>query len=176
METFSRCWPFVRGIFYRSPENSPTKANDAELWSFHMCLNRRLNKQSWGWWVETPSRSLWRHRNVQRHIMLQISGFSDGQVKSYWLAYVSLIYYDNISASWRTHHRKLDYFSRACTQTTKKISRQQLTGLCRGNEGDRFYATMPRMRHVAKITNYENAFSWKRYFQWRYLDNFMWCL
>ena len=27
-------------------------------------LNKRLSKQSWGWWFETPSRPLWRHRNV----------------------------------------------------------------------------------------------------------------
>ena len=25
-----------------------------------------LSKQSWGWWFETPSCTLWRHRNVQR--------------------------------------------------------------------------------------------------------------
>ena len=31
---------------------------------FHLCLNKRLSKQSWGWWFETPSRSLWRHCNV----------------------------------------------------------------------------------------------------------------
>ena len=30
---------------------------------FHLCLNKRLSKQSWGWWFGTPSRSLWRHRN-----------------------------------------------------------------------------------------------------------------
>ena len=24
-------------------------------------LNKRLSKQSWGWWFETPSLSLWRH-------------------------------------------------------------------------------------------------------------------
>ena len=30
---------------------------------FHLCLNKRLNKQSWGWWFETSSRSLWRHCN-----------------------------------------------------------------------------------------------------------------
>ena len=24
-------------------------------------LNKRLSKQLWGWWFETPSRSLWRH-------------------------------------------------------------------------------------------------------------------
>ena len=28
---------------------------------FHPRLNKRLIKQSWGWWFETPSRSLWRH-------------------------------------------------------------------------------------------------------------------
>ena len=27
-------------------------------------LNKRLSKQSWGWWFETPSCSLWRHCNV----------------------------------------------------------------------------------------------------------------
>ena len=26
-------------------------------------LNKRLSKQSWGWWFETPSRSFWRHCN-----------------------------------------------------------------------------------------------------------------
>ena len=26
-------------------------------------LNKRLSKQSWGWWCETPSRSFWRHFN-----------------------------------------------------------------------------------------------------------------
>ena len=28
-----------------------------------LCLNWRLSKQPWGWWFETPSRSLWRHRD-----------------------------------------------------------------------------------------------------------------
>ena len=27
-------------------------------------LNERLSKQSWGWWFETPSWSLWRHCNA----------------------------------------------------------------------------------------------------------------
>ena len=31
---------------------------------FDLCLNKRLNEQSWGWWFETPSCSLWRHCNV----------------------------------------------------------------------------------------------------------------
>ena len=41
-----------------------TEASDAELWCFFdLRLNKRLSKQSWGWWSETPSRSLWRHSN-----------------------------------------------------------------------------------------------------------------
>ena len=31
---------------------------------FDLRLNKRLSKQSWGWWFKTPSRSLWRHCNV----------------------------------------------------------------------------------------------------------------
>ena len=30
---------------------------------FHLRPNKRLSKPSWGWWFETPSRSLWRHCN-----------------------------------------------------------------------------------------------------------------
>ena len=34
---------------------------------FDLRLNKRLSKQSWGWRLETLSRSLWRHCNVQLH-------------------------------------------------------------------------------------------------------------
>ena len=41
-----------------------TKASDADFdVYFDLRLNKRLSKQSWGWWFETPSRPLWRHRN-----------------------------------------------------------------------------------------------------------------
>ena len=33
---------------------------------FYLCPNKRLNKQPWGWWFETPSWSLWRQRNVSQ--------------------------------------------------------------------------------------------------------------
>ena len=59
---FPLYWPFVRGI-HRSPVNSP----HAELWCFlDLRLSKRLGKQSWGWWFETPSPSLWRHCNVRQ--------------------------------------------------------------------------------------------------------------
>ena len=31
---------------------------------FDLRMIKRLGKQSWGWWFETPSRSLWRHCNA----------------------------------------------------------------------------------------------------------------
>ena len=31
---------------------------------FDLCLNKRLRKQSWGWWFETLSRLLWCHCNA----------------------------------------------------------------------------------------------------------------
>ena len=34
---------------------------------FDLCPNKRLSKQWWGWWFETPSWSLWCHRNGLAH-------------------------------------------------------------------------------------------------------------
>ena len=44
---------------------------------FDLRLNKRLSKQPWGWWFETPSRSLWSHCNVfLDHDLLQDCSFS----------------------------------------------------------------------------------------------------
>ena len=37
---------------------------------FDLRLNKRLSKQSWGWWFEPPSWSLWRHRNDDKTVMI----------------------------------------------------------------------------------------------------------
>ena len=50
---FQRNWPFWRGI-HRSFDDV----------FCDLRLNKRLSKQSWCWWFETLSRSLWRHCNV----------------------------------------------------------------------------------------------------------------
>ena len=42
-----------------------TRASYAELWFFFdLRLNKRLSKQPWGWWFETPPSLLWRHCSV----------------------------------------------------------------------------------------------------------------
>ena len=48
---------------------------------FDLRLNKRLSKQPWGWWFETPSWSLWRQRNVTVSSVTKIS--------SWWLAIIA---------------------------------------------------------------------------------------
>ena len=67
---FPRHWPFVRGI-HRSGE-FPTQRPVTRSFDvfFDLRLNKRLSKQPWGWWFETPSFPLWRQCNGQWLITL----------------------------------------------------------------------------------------------------------
>ena len=62
---FPRYWPFVQGIL-QWPVNSPHKRPVTQSFDvfFDLRLNKRLSKQSRGWWFEMPSHTLWRHCNV----------------------------------------------------------------------------------------------------------------
>ena len=44
------------------PAQSPVTRSFDVFFDLH--LNKRLSKQPWGWWFETPSWSLWRHYDV----------------------------------------------------------------------------------------------------------------
>ena len=49
---------------------------------FDLRLNKRLSKQPWGWWFETPLRQLWRHRNAQvKHLMQSVTSGSTSTVE-----------------------------------------------------------------------------------------------
>ena len=64
METFSALLALC-GVINRSTVNSPHKGQwCGALMFFYLRPNKRLSSQSWGWWFDTPSRSLCRHRNV----------------------------------------------------------------------------------------------------------------
>ena len=74
METFSALLALCAG---NSPVAGEFPAQRPVTWSFDVFfslhLNKRLSKQSWGWWFEMPSRSLWRHCNVvQKYILRNI--------------------------------------------------------------------------------------------------------
>ena len=64
METFSALLTICAG---NSPVPGEFPAQRPVTRSFDVYFdlrpNKRLRKQSWGWWFETPSRPLWRHRN-----------------------------------------------------------------------------------------------------------------
>ena len=66
---FPRYWPFVRGI-HRSPVTGEFPTQRLVTRSFDVYFDLRpnewLSKQSWAWWFETLSCSLWRHRNAVR--------------------------------------------------------------------------------------------------------------
>ena len=67
---FPRYWPFVwvPGEF---PAQRPvTRSFDV---FFDLCPNKWWSKQSWGWWFETLSCSLWRHCDIFQHMRLTLS-------------------------------------------------------------------------------------------------------
>ena len=63
---FPRNWP-LDGEF-TGPGEFPTQMPVMRSFDvfFDLRLNKRLSKQPWGWWFETPSWSLWRQCNVHR--------------------------------------------------------------------------------------------------------------
>ena len=80
METFSALLVICAGnshVTGEFPAQRPvTRSFDV---FFDPRLNKRLNKYSWGWWFETPSRPLWRQcnelswwRNVYKCICIHI--------------------------------------------------------------------------------------------------------
>ena len=64
---FPRYWQNCAG---NSPGTGEFPAQRPVKWSFDVFfdlgLDKRVSKQSWRWWFETPSRPLWRHCNGWR--------------------------------------------------------------------------------------------------------------
>ena len=67
METFS-AWQAIYAenspVPGEFPGKRPVTRNFYVFFDLH--LNKRLSKQWWGWWFETLSHPLWRHRNDAR--------------------------------------------------------------------------------------------------------------
>ena len=82
---FPRYWPFVRefsSLQWISPQRPVMQSFDV---FFDLILSKRLSKQWWGWWFETPSIPLWRHCNGF-HVFQNI--FSATRVLWYIIYYV----------------------------------------------------------------------------------------
>ena len=64
METFSALLALCAGnspVPGEFPSQRPVTRSFDVFFNLH--LNKRLSKQSWGWWFETPVSALWRHCN-----------------------------------------------------------------------------------------------------------------
>ena len=71
METFSALLVICAGnspVTGEYPAQRPVTRSFGVF--FYLHLNKRLSKQSSGWWFETPSSPLWRHCNVLLSMML----------------------------------------------------------------------------------------------------------
>ena len=67
METFSALLAICAGnspVHGEFPAQRPVTRSFDVFFDLH--LNKRLSKQSWGWWFETPSHPLWRRCNEWR--------------------------------------------------------------------------------------------------------------
>ena len=76
---------------------------------FDLRLNKRLSRQSWGWWFETPSRPLWRHCNewalgpsVRPSWMVKLVTY-DTMVRKRWWGFRSPIMFDNLKVTSMGH-------------------------------------------------------------------------
>ena len=99
METFSALLTICAG---NSPVPGEFPTQRPVTWSFDVFfdlrLNKRLSKQSWGWWFETLSRPLWRHCNV--HLLL-------GTVEPHETNTVSYLSWQLLGLSYHVFHPSL---------------------------------------------------------------------
>ena len=84
METFSGLLALCAGnspVIGEFPSQRPvTRSFDGFV---DLRLNERLSKQSWGWWFEAPSCSLWRHCNVYQHNQVNSLCITPASTESY---------------------------------------------------------------------------------------------
>ena len=79
METFSGLLAICAGnssVTVEFPAQMPvTRTFDV---FFDLRLNKRLSKQSWGWWFETPLHLLWFHYDIREWLIMFCSKSANG--------------------------------------------------------------------------------------------------
>ena len=130
METFSTLLALCAG---NSPVTGEFPAKRPVTWSFDVFfdlrLNKRLSKQSWGWWFETPSRPLWHHCNVF-HLIRSRTHFTVTHSSDWWFHYNDVII--GAMAS-QIASLRIVYATIYSGCRSKKTSKLCVTDLCAGN-------------------------------------------
>ena len=94
---------------------------------FDLHLNKRLGKQSWGWWFETPPCTLWRHCNV---IQINIA-------RVFWYLMRGSLHYRIFSTHGINYHTRVCWLLCALTTSHEKINgHRELTVSSRWTHGD----------------------------------------
>ena len=115
METFSALLAIcagnspVRGEF---PTQRPLKRSFDVY--FDLRPNKRLSIQSLGWWFETLSPPLWRHRNVTRLQWQRHYTFAGTHMHTYYLLSIRVVYPGNRAKAWYDQGDILKSHKRFC--------------------------------------------------------------
>ena len=141
--------------------------------------NKRLSKQWWGWWFETPSCSLWRHCNAKyatecspwahqpwiwkhtlthfRSSLLWLNTPGMLNTECIKLGFFSLRWRHNERDSVSNHQPHDCLFNCLFRRISKKTSKLRVTGLCAGNSPGT--GEFPAQR----ASNAENVSIWWRH-------------
>ena len=146
METFSALLAICAGnlpIPGEFPTQRPVTPGFGAF--FDLRLNKRLSKQWWGWWYETLSCPLWRHRNAQSYcgdkciilhsLMMSAKSRMCLACRSYSFLYITPSYYHhyaNLSEDIELIKCLSDIFCPVCEQDQaySLLSIIQYVGLC----------------------------------------------
>ena len=92
---------------FTGPVNSHTQRSVTRSFDvfFDLRVNKRMSKQQWGWWFETPSWSLWRHRNDVSAMWETASSWTDTKMRYcnlpmllfwFWLCFVFFVGFGHV--------------------------------------------------------------------------------
>ena len=104
-----------------------------------MCPNKRLSKQSWSWWFQTPSRPLLRHWNVFAEVwnknIVFWTVFASPFMASHAFYFIWKYYNDAIMGAMASQNTGVSsVHSNTCSGVDKKKTPKLcVTGLCEGN-------------------------------------------
>ena len=99
------------------PGEFPTQRLETRSFDVYFDLrpNKRLSKQTWGWWFETPSRPLWRHRNDNECTSIGCNFNYSATIKSWQRAALYMRTFVENTVCWKCNCVMVDNFSQWST-------------------------------------------------------------
>ena len=187
MEIFSVLLAICAG---NSPVPGEFPAQRPVTWNFDVFFdlrpNQLLSKQSWGWWFETPSRPLWRHRNVTTEVWVSFKCIFIQILVAFWTLRQWVInepkcghlwqFIDKfnkclfsmrgVCSEWRRKTQHRVFFSLTFRELSKIISRKytmpKITYMLRISSWN--FVRAPKASPWAQVQRFSLKFSWDVWF------------